>query len=85
MAEEDNVNEQGELFETDDVSVIQDGDDLDVPSVVSYVESRFNRAEDARYADENRWLRAYRNYRGLYGGDVQFTEAEKSRIFTVRS
>ena len=81
MAEEDNVNEQGELFETDDVSVIQDGDDLDVPSVVSYVESRFSRAEDARYADENRWLRAYRNYRGLYGGDVQFTEAEKSRIF----
>ena len=81
MAEEDNVNEQSELFETDDVSVIQDGDDLDVPSVVSYVESRFRRAEDARYADENRWLRAYRNYRGLYGGDVQFTEAEKSRIF----
>ena len=81
MAEEDIVNEQGELFETDDVAVIQDGDDLDVPSVVSYVESRFNRAEDARYADENRWLRAYRNYRGIYGSDVQFTETEKSRIF----
>jgi hypothetical protein len=81
MAEEDIVNEQGELFETDDVTVIQDGDDLDVPSVVSYVESRFNRAEDARYADENRWLRAYRNYRGIYGSDVQFTETEKSRVF----
>ncbi len=81
MAEEDIVNEQGELFETDDVAVIQDGDDLDVPSVVSYVESRFNRAEDARYADENRWLRAYRNYRGIYGSDVQFTETEKSRVF----
>ncbi len=26
-------------------------------------------------------LRAYRNYRGLYGSDVQFTEAEKSRVF----
>ena len=26
-------------------------------------------------------LRAYRNYRGLYGPDVQFTEAEKSRVF----
>ena len=81
MAEDDIVNGQGELFETDDVAVIQDGDDLDVPSVVSYVESRFNRAEDARYADENRWLRAYRNYRGIYGSDVQFTETEKSRVF----
>ena len=26
-------------------------------------------------------VRAYRNYRGLYGPDVQFTEAEKSRVF----
>jgi len=26
-------------------------------------------------------LRSYRNYRGLYGSDVQFTEAEKSRVF----
>ena len=74
-------NDQGELFETDDVSVVQDGDELDTSSVVSYVESRFKRAEDARYADENRWLRAYRNYRGMYGSDVQFTETEKSRVF----
>ena len=66
--------EQDDLFETDDVAVIQDGEDLDASSVVSYVESRFKRAEDARYVDESRWLRAYRNYRGLYGSDVQFTE-----------
>ena len=42
---------------------------------------RYNRAEDYRQQDEERWLRAYRNYRGLYGPDVQFTEAEKSRVF----
>ena len=74
-------NDQGELFETDDLAVIEDGDELDASSVVSYVESRFKRAEDARYADETRWLRAYRNYRGIYGTDVQFTETEKSRVF----
>ena len=74
-------NDQGELFETDELAVIEDGDELDAPSVVSYVESRFKRAEDARYADETRWLRAYRNYRGIYGTDVQFTETEKSRVF----
>ena len=73
--------EQDDLFETDDVAVIQDGEELDASSVVSYVESRFKRAEDARYVDETRWLRAYRNYRGLYGSDVQFTETEKSRVF----
>ena len=37
--------------------------------------------EDYRYQDEQRWLKAYRNYRGLYGPDVQFTESEKSRVF----
>jgi hypothetical protein len=73
--------EQDDLFETDDVAVIQDGEELDASSVVSYVESRFKRAEDARYVDETRWLRAYRNYRGIYGSDVQFTETEKSRVF----
>ena len=41
----------------------------------------FKKSEDYRYEDEQRWIRAYRNYRGLYGPDVQFTEAEKSRVF----
>ena len=76
-----NENDQGELFETDEVSVVQDGDELDAPSLVSFVTGKYKRAEDSRYTDENRWLRAYRNYRGLYGSDVQFTETEKSRVF----
>ena len=50
-------------------------------NLVSYVESRFSRAKDRRSTDETRWLQAYRNYRGLYGPDVRFTEAEKSRVF----
>jgi hypothetical protein len=74
-------NDQGELFETDNVSVVQDGDELDASSVVGYVKERFKRAEDARQTDETRWLRSYRNYRGIYGSDVQFTETEKSRVF----
>jgi|TARA_R110000782_G_scaffold192976_1_gene282589 hypothetical protein len=74
-------NNQSELFETDDVSVIQDGDELDASSVVGYINERFKRAEDARQNDETRWLRSYRNYRGIYGSDVQFTETEKSRVF----
>ena len=56
---------------------------VDTPSgqIVSYVEDRFSKAETARQTDEYRWLRAYKNYRGLYGSDVQFTETEKSRVF----
>ena len=50
-------------------------------ALISFIQERFTRAEESRRADEVRWLRAYRNYRGLYGPDVQFTETEKSRVF----
>lgn len=49
--------------------------------LVNYVMERYTKAEDTRRQDEDRWLQSYRNYRGIYGPDVQFTEAEKSRVF----
>ena len=49
--------------------------------IVAYVEERFSKAETARETEEQRWIRAYRNYRGIYGPDVQFTKTEKSRVF----
>lgn len=52
-----------------------------VSPLVNYINERFVKAEDSRRNDEERWLRSYRNYRGLYGPEVQFTEAEKSRVF----
>jgi hypothetical protein len=71
-------------FETDEVTAAQDGKESifdSKPDVVAFVTERFKRSEDARSGDEERWLRAYRNYRGLYGPDVQFTDTEKSRVF----
>ena len=71
-------------YETDDVVAAESGTDSifdSVSSIVSFIEGRFKRAEDARLGDEERWMRAYRNYRGMYGPDVQFTSTEKSRVF----
>ena len=78
--------EETELFETDEAVSVSDksnSDDTDtkVGRIVSYVEGRFRSAEDARRNDEERWLDAYRNYRGVYSPDMQFTDSEKSRIF----
>ena len=50
-------------------------------SLLNFIESRYTRSEESRRTDETRWLRAYRNYRGIYGPDVQFTTTEKSRVF----
>jgi hypothetical protein len=65
------------LEDTDDTNTV----DANVSTIIPFIEGRYKKSEDYRYQDEERWLRAYRNYRGLYGPDVQFTEAEKSRIF----
>jgi hypothetical protein len=79
--EDDNLN-----LDTVEMISIEDTDgemSVDTPSgqIVSYVEERFSKAETARQTEETRWLKAYRNYRGLYDPSVQFTDTEKSRIF----
>ena len=79
MAEIDDLS-----FETDEVVAAEQQEDTlfeNLSSVVTFVNERFKRAEDARMSDEERWLRSYRNYRGIYGPDVQFTSSEKSRVF----
>ena len=79
MAEIDDLS-----FETDEVVAAENQEDTlfsSVSNVVTFVNDRYKRAEDARNADEERWLRAYRNYRGIYGPDVQFTSSEKSKVF----
>jgi len=64
---------------------LQDSSDPGVEAsysgLVGWIEGRYNRSKDARQSDEGRWLNSYRNYRGLYGPDVQFTETEKSQVF----
>lgn len=78
--ETDSFMEQAESYNIEDTD---EGDHVDeeTGSLAHFVRERFTRAEKARYSDENRWLAAYRNYRGMYGPDVQFTETEKSKIF----
>jgi hypothetical protein len=63
----DSTNKEVDLFVGDDI--------------ISFIEKRYSKAEESRRYDETRWLKAYQNYRGIYGSDVQFTEAEKSRVF----
>ena len=50
-------------------------------NIVGLIQDRFLSAKNARDLDEQRWLTAYHNYRGLYGKNVRFRESEKSRVF----
>jgi hypothetical protein len=49
--------------------------------LVGYIRTRFQQAETSRLYDEKRWLKAYRNYRGLYGPEMTFRDNEKSKVF----
>lgn len=67
------------------VALDEDGnveeENTEYSGVVAFVNSQFRRAKDNRLTDETRWLDSYRNYRGIYGEDVQFTSTEKSQAF----
>ena len=72
--------------ESADVVALEEANDveqenLDYSGVASFIESQFRRSKDQRLADEERWLMGYRNYRGIYGPEVQFTDTEKSQAF----
>ena len=86
--EEDDIFDTDELsMDEDNSSYIEDTSDDELSSdpatgtILGFVEERYNKAEKARYSDEQRWIKSYQNYRGIYGPDVQFTSTEKSRVF----
>ena len=67
------------------VALAEDGDveeeNLQYSGVAGFVEDQFRKAKDDRQTEEERWLTAYRNYRGIYGPELQFTDTEKSKAF----
>ena len=80
MAEEEIMMDDTSIA-IDDVAEEGGQDETKSYNIIPFIMDRYKKADDYREQDEQRWLRAYRNYRGLYGSDVQFTEAEKSRVF----
>ena len=54
---------------------------LEYNPLVSFVKEVFYNNKTKRSTDEDRWLTAYRNYRGIYGPDTQFLDTEKSQAF----
>ena len=86
--EEDDIFDSDELsMDEDTSSYIEDTEDNESRSdpatgtIVGFVEDKYSKADKARYSDEQRWIKSYQNYRGIYGPDVQFTSTEKSRVF----
>tara|TARA_R110002096_G_scaffold87_3_gene312 strand:+ start:914 stop:3004 length:2091 start_codon:yes stop_codon:yes gene_type:complete len=81
MEEDDLLTEEMMMDSEESMAMDDEEDDSSVGGVISLVQERYSKASTAREVEEQRWIRAYRNYRGLYGPDVQFTSTEKSQVF----
>jgi hypothetical protein len=84
--EEDEIFENEMAMDSVEANAIEDMDEDNYSdplsgTVVGLVQDHYTKASTARENEEKRWVQAYRNYRGLYGPDVQFTSTEKSRVF----
>ena len=53
----------------------------EVSPLVGYIRQKFQQSETSKLYDEKRWLKAYRNYRGLYGPEMAFRTNEQSKVF----
>jgi len=53
----------------------------DFNSIIGTVKARFSDAETGRRNDETRWLRSYKNYRGIYDSTTQYRDNERSQVF----
>ena len=76
----EDINETDQTVALDEDGNVEE-ENISYSGAVSFVNSQYERAKDARFTDEDRWLDAYRNYRGIYSSEVQFTDTEKSKAF----
>jgi hypothetical protein len=69
----------------DKTVVLEDGTDeqkeAKFSNLLLHVRSDYNTARDARITHEDRWLKAYKQYKGVYDADAKFTTTEKSKVF----
>ena len=52
-----------------------------MPGLAGYVKSRFEDSENGRRSHEQRWLQAYKNFRGIYDSTTQYRDSERSKVF----
>jgi len=56
-------------------------DSEETPGLVGYIKQKFVDAENGRRAEEKRWLKAYKNYRGVSDSSTSFRSSERSKVF----
>ena len=69
------------LEPADDEAVDIVSPDDQMPNLAEYIQKKFEDSENGRYAYEQRWLQAYKNFRGIYDSSTQYRDSERSKVF----
>src|SRR5210317_57332 len=75
------MSEDNFLQPADDTTVSVHAPEEQMPGLAAYVKARFEDAENGRYAHEQRWLQAYKNFRGIYDSTTKYRDTERSKVF----
>ena len=73
--------EEGFLQAPDDGQVEILDAEAQMPGLAGHIKNKFEDAENGRRTHEERWLQAYKNFRGIYDSTTQYRESERSRVF----
>jgi len=72
---------EGFLEENDDGQIrVRDAADQ-MPGLAGHIQSKFEDSENGRRTFEQRWLQAYKNFRGVYDSSTQYRDSERSKVF----
>ncbi len=69
------------LEPADDTAVNIINPEEKMPGLVGYIKGKLQDSENGRYSYEQRWLKAYKNFRGIYDSTTQYRDSERSKVF----
>ena len=75
------MSEDNFLQPEDDTTINLINPEETFPGLAGYVKEKFEESENGRYAHEQRWLQAYKNFRGVYDSTTAYRDSERSRVF----
>ncbi len=75
------MSEDNFLQPADDTTIGLVNPEEQMPGLASYVMGKFQDAENGRFSHEQKWLQAYKNFRGIYDSTTQYRDSERSQVF----
>ena len=75
------VQDDLNISDMEEPDVIEDAEEV-APGLAVLITERFRAAETGRYNHEQRWLLAYKNFRGTFNdSSTEYRNSERSKVF----